>query len=501
MEPAADADPRGKRDPRDFALWKGSQGGRARDGGVAVAVGPRPAGLAPRVLGDGGQVPRRRVRHPRRRPRPALPAPRERAGPVPRGRPAVRPVLDAQRDGQPRRREDEQVGRQLAARVARSSSRSGRSSCATTSSPRTTARSSSSPMSRCRGGVRLPAHRGLRHAGPPRSSATSSAPACSAPSSPRRWTTTCPCRRRSPSCTASIREGNKLRRSTGRRDALRGNLAAVRAMLDVLGLDPLAATWATAGGGVRPAAVIDASSRGAASSAPRRARARTSPPPTRIRDQLHRRGHRGRGHPPRPRWTLAEESLMAGQQQPGAARSATAGSKKGADRRLGRPATQGPAGQGPDAEGDRARPAIPRRSARRRRSGPRASAATSATRPSSRAASPRSRGTDDAPESVSRAQPGRRGAARQGARPPRSTSPSASTATTGSASRSSWPASARHPGARGAARRARPDDRRPAVAPGPRAAGAAVRVRPPRRLRSTRRRGRPAAAAWSRSTA
>ena len=38
MEPAEDADPRGKRDPRDFALWKGAQGGRAGDRRLAVAV-------------------------------------------------------------------------------------------------------------------------------------------------------------------------------------------------------------------------------------------------------------------------------------------------------------------------------------------------------------------------------------------------------------------------------------------------------------------------------
>ena len=82
MEPAGDADPRGKRDPRDFALWKGHKPERARHRELADAVGPRPAGLAPGVLGDGREVPRRRVRHPRRRARPALPAPRERAGPV-----------------------------------------------------------------------------------------------------------------------------------------------------------------------------------------------------------------------------------------------------------------------------------------------------------------------------------------------------------------------------------------------------------------------------------
>ena len=66
-----------KEDPRDFALWKANKPGE--DTCVGVALGARPAGLAHRVLGDGGEVARARVRDPRRRPRPRLPAPRERA--------------------------------------------------------------------------------------------------------------------------------------------------------------------------------------------------------------------------------------------------------------------------------------------------------------------------------------------------------------------------------------------------------------------------------------
>ena len=41
MEPAQDADPRGKRDPRDFALWKGAKRGRAGVRDLEVAVGQR----------------------------------------------------------------------------------------------------------------------------------------------------------------------------------------------------------------------------------------------------------------------------------------------------------------------------------------------------------------------------------------------------------------------------------------------------------------------------
>ena len=66
-----------KEDERDFALWKAQKPHRGR--GVGLALGPGPAGLAHRVLGDGREAPRARVRDPRRRARPALPAPRERA--------------------------------------------------------------------------------------------------------------------------------------------------------------------------------------------------------------------------------------------------------------------------------------------------------------------------------------------------------------------------------------------------------------------------------------
>ena len=124
MEAAEDADPRGKRDPRDFALWKGWK----KESEPETASWPSPWGrgrpgwhiecsaMAGKYLGDG-------LRHPRRRRRPALPAPRERAGPVARGRPPVRVVLDAQRLDHHRRREDEQVARQHAARSRRCSQR------------------------------------------------------------------------------------------------------------------------------------------------------------------------------------------------------------------------------------------------------------------------------------------------------------------------------------------------------------------------------------------
>ena len=56
------------------------EGGQARRAGVGLAVGPRPAGLAHRVLGDVARPARRGLRPPRRWRRPHVPAPRERAG-------------------------------------------------------------------------------------------------------------------------------------------------------------------------------------------------------------------------------------------------------------------------------------------------------------------------------------------------------------------------------------------------------------------------------------
>ena len=88
---------------------EGDEGGRGHV--LGVALGPRPAGLAHRVLGDGREDARAGVPDPRRRARPRLPAPRERARPVARRRPAVREDLDAQRAAAVRRREDVEVGR------------------------------------------------------------------------------------------------------------------------------------------------------------------------------------------------------------------------------------------------------------------------------------------------------------------------------------------------------------------------------------------------------
>ena len=109
---------------------EGREGGRGHV--LALAVGRRAPRLAHRVLGDGRGAAGRRVRHPRRRHRPRLPAPRERGGAdARRARQAAGPAVDAQRDAPARRREDVQVGRQhpRARRGARRGRRATRWSC------------------------------------------------------------------------------------------------------------------------------------------------------------------------------------------------------------------------------------------------------------------------------------------------------------------------------------------------------------------------------------
>ncbi len=140
MVSADDADPRGKRDPRDFALWKGRKSDEPRERVLADPVRGRSPRVAPRVLRDGPALARRRVRHPRRRHRPALPAPRERAGAVAGGGARLRPLLAAQRLGHRQGPEDGQVARQRPRGAAPARGRPGRSCCATTSRRRTTGR-------------------------------------------------------------------------------------------------------------------------------------------------------------------------------------------------------------------------------------------------------------------------------------------------------------------------------------------------------------------------
>ena len=104
-----------------------------------------------------------------------------------------------------------------------------------------------------------------------------------------------------------IREGNKLVLD-GPSPALRGNLASVRQMLGVLGLDPLSTPWASAPGGSDLLPVVDELV-GVALQERTEARARKDfAAADRIRDRLTAAGIAVEDTPDGPRWTLAEES-------------------------------------------------------------------------------------------------------------------------------------------------------------------------------------------------
>ena len=134
-----ETDPR-KRHAADFALWKAAGPGRLMKWPTPVGRGvPR---LAHRVLGDVDEVPRRAVRHPHRRHRPAVPAPRGRDRAVRGGgRAPVVVDLGPRRAPPPVRAEDREVHRQRRARPRpASSAASTRSRSAGCASRRSTAR-------------------------------------------------------------------------------------------------------------------------------------------------------------------------------------------------------------------------------------------------------------------------------------------------------------------------------------------------------------------------
>ena len=99
-----------KENPLDFALWKAAKEGEpAWDS----PWGKGPPRLAHRVLGHERRPPGRADRHPRRRERSDLPAPRERDCPIRSAhRQAVRALLDPQRYAATQRREDVQIAGQ-----------------------------------------------------------------------------------------------------------------------------------------------------------------------------------------------------------------------------------------------------------------------------------------------------------------------------------------------------------------------------------------------------
>ncbi len=102
-----------------------------------------------------------------------------------------------------------------------------------------------------------------------------------------------------------VRDGNKLI-AEGDLEGLRDNLASVRAMLSILGLDPLAEAWQAAGSGQVTTGVIDALVRALLD---QRTEARTRKDfaaADAIRDQLRDAGVEVEDTPQGPRWTVTE---------------------------------------------------------------------------------------------------------------------------------------------------------------------------------------------------
>ncbi len=105
---------RGRRAETQPAGLRAVEGGEAGRAVVGEPVGAGAAWLAHRMFGDVAPLPGRAVRHPRRRRRPDLPAPRKRDRAVRGGvrRRPLRAPLAALGDGQLRRREDVEVAGQ-----------------------------------------------------------------------------------------------------------------------------------------------------------------------------------------------------------------------------------------------------------------------------------------------------------------------------------------------------------------------------------------------------
>ncbi|MGI8576580.1 MAG: cysteine--tRNA ligase [Nocardioidaceae bacterium] len=103
----------------------------------------------------------------------------------------------------------------------------------------------------------------------------------------------------------TVREGNKLL-ADGDSAALRGNLAAARRMLGLLGLDPLAPHWATSAGSKSTAGPVDELVQALLRQRQKARERKDFTAADAIRDQLHAAGVEVEDTPLGPRWTRAQ---------------------------------------------------------------------------------------------------------------------------------------------------------------------------------------------------
>ena len=238
MEAAEDADPRGKRDPRDFALWKGWK----KESEPETAAWPSPWGpgrpgwhiecsaMAGKYLGTafdihGGGVDLRFPHHEN-----------EQA----QSRAAGHPFASYWMHNAWITTAGEKMSKSLGntpARSRRCSSGSAASSCATTWSPRTTAATSSSASRR--------STRRRPGSGGSRTSSTGPATGRARGELPEAFVAAMDDDLGTPAAVAvlydAVREGNRL--LAGRRGRRARPPARCAAMLDVLGLDPADPAW------------------------------------------------------------------------------------------------------------------------------------------------------------------------------------------------------------------------------------------------------------------
>ena len=434
------------------------------------------------------------VRHPRRRPGPGLPAPRERDRPV-----AGPPVTASPGTGcttrwvDHGRREDEQVPGQLAAGHGGGQARATGGAAVTTWPRRTTGRTSSSPRRRwprprpATGGIEGFVRRAVERVGTP------------ADAGPRRGRPAAGVRRgdgRRPGRAGSAGRAPRVRLggqpAARRPDGDDGQLAAlwrsVRAMLDVLGVDPLAPT---VGGGpqarpTRRTVPLDAlvAERLAARQAARAARDFAAADA--VRDSL--RGAGSSSRTPRP--ARAGCTGGADGRQLAAARGdPQAGVEEGPGGRLGRPARQRLEGRGPTPKAEDR----PGHSAHRRaRSAEKQRARGSARATAAPAAGSGARGQGSRRRSPSPGATPCSRRCRRGSPPRRCTSQQYLDADDRVREAMKLAGRAGHPAAGDHARRPRPAQRRGGP-PGHRPAGAALPVRRRRRPAGRGLRCRPAA--------